>query len=100
MSKLKITNIDLATNYSILDKFIESDKFKKVYAEENLMLRIRNRIKEIIEQKHLTQDELAQKMGVDQKQVHRLIAGKGGFTFATLQKFCYATDSSLELNLN
>ena len=98
MSNLKITSIDLNTGYSELSEFVKSDKFKQIYAEENLMLRIRNRIKQIIEEKQLTQDQLAEKMGVDQKQVHRLIAGKGGFTFTTLQKFCYATDSRLELN--
>ena len=41
MSNLKITKIDLKTNYPELDKFMESDKFKKIYAQENLMLRIR-----------------------------------------------------------
>ena len=97
MSKIKITTVDLKTSYPELDKFIKSDKFKQTYNEENLLLRIRNRIKQIIEEKQLTQDQLAQKMGVDQKQVHRLIAGKGGFTLSTLQKFCYATESKLEL---
>ena len=98
MSNLKIITIDLNASYPELSEFVKSDKFKQVYAEENLMLRIRNRIKQIIEEKQLTQDQLAERMGVDQKQVHRLIAGKGGFTFTTLQKFCYATDSKLELN--
>ena len=98
MSNVVPTKINLNNNYPELSEFIESNKLKKVYAQENLTFQIRIRIKQIIKEQELTQDQLAERMGVDQKQVHRLISGKGGFTLNTLQKFCYATGSRLELN--
>ena len=91
-----IAPINLAQNYPDLNRFINDKEFIESYREENLLPNIRVRIKQIMTIQKLTQEALALKMGVNQNQVHRLVAGKTGFNFKTLVKFCVATGTKLD----
>ena len=83
--------------YNQLKKFTSSDYYKKYSQIADLLLDIRIEIIKFMKANNLTQDQLAQKMGVDQKQVHRMISGNNNISFATLQKFCVATGAKLEM---
>jgi DNA-binding Xre family transcriptional regulator len=91
-----IASINLAQTYPDLNRLINDKEFIESYKEENLLLNIRVRIKQIMTKQKLTQDTLALKMGVNQNQVHRLVAGKTGFHFKTLLRFCVATGTKLD----
>jgi DNA-binding Xre family transcriptional regulator len=90
------TTVNLAQAYPDLNSFMNSKEFTDIHAEQNLLLNLRVRIKQIMTKQKLTQEALAEKMGVNQNQVHRLVAGKSGFTFKTIQKFCIATETKLD----
>jgi DNA-binding Xre family transcriptional regulator len=97
MPTIKANKINLKDNYPELNSFVQSEEYKTFEKEADLLLMLRVRIKQIIEERHLTQQELAQKMGVKQPQLSRLVSGKGGFSWKTLEKFCIATGTNLEL---
>jgi DNA-binding Xre family transcriptional regulator len=90
------STINLSQTYPDLNNFMNSKEFTDIHAEQNLLLNLRVRIKQIMTKQKLTQEALAEKMGVNQNQVHRLVAGKSGFTFKTIQKFCIATETKLD----
>ncbi|MEM1312034.1 MAG: helix-turn-helix transcriptional regulator [Patescibacteria group bacterium] len=93
----KIKKINLNDNYSELNKLINSQEYIDYNAQDDMLLTLRVRIKQIIERKKLTQEQLASKMGVKQPQLSRLVSGKGGFSWKTLEKFCIATGTKLDL---
>jgi DNA-binding Xre family transcriptional regulator len=96
MSK-NTTTISLKENYPKLQDLIDSQEYKDYGKEDDLLLMLRVRIKQIIAQKRLTQEQLANKMGVKQPQLSRLVSGKGGFSWKTLERFCIATNTKLEI---
>ena len=55
---------------------------------------IKARIKELLDEKGLTQYRLSQESGVDNKTLRRLSADGKGINFDTLDKICKALDCS------
>jgi len=99
MPKLKIVTIDLRDNYPELYDLINSDEYKKLIQEEERLFEMRQKIRQIIKQSNLTQEELSNKMGIKQPQLSRFISGKKGFSWKTLEKFCLATGAKIDLSL-
>ena len=99
MSKAKIITIDLRQNYPEIYELINSDEYKKLIKEEEELFQMRQKIRQIIKQSKLTQEELSQKMGMKQPQLSRFISGKKGFSWKTLEKFCLATGAKIDLTL-
>ena len=99
MPKLKIVKIDLRENYPELYDLINSEEYKRYDQEQMLQFNLRQKIRQIIKQSKLTQEELSEKMGMKQPQLSRFISGKKGFSWKTLEKFCLATGAKIDLTL-
>lgn len=61
-----------------------------VRAEVRLNMDIINRIHDILEEKHMTQRELAAKMGKRESEISRWLSGERGFTTSTIAKISAA----------
>jgi predicted XRE-type DNA-binding protein len=94
---MSFTKDSIKKTYPKIYKLLESEEFKEMEREETIALMLAVKIRQIMEEKHLTQTILAQKMGVTQPQVARLVSGRG-FSWKTLQKFCIATDTRIDLS--
>lgn len=77
-----------------LKKLLENEEFIKFHSEQSLIRDIAVQIEKIRRQQELSQIELAQRMGVDQAVISRVVNGKN-FTLKTLEKFCVATNSKI-----
>ena len=89
--------MSINSKYNQLKEFTNSDYYKKYAQTADILLEIRIEIIKFMKTNNLTQDQLAQKMGVDQKQIHRMVSGNNNISFPTLQKFCVATGARLEM---
>ena len=89
--------MSINSKYNPIKEFANSDYYKKYAQTADLLLDIRIEILKFMKANNLTQDQLAQSMGVDQKQVHRMVSGSSNISFRTLQKFCVATGAKLEM---
>ncbi len=65
----------------------KSSKFKLVFDVETAKIRLAHKLAEIREKAHLTQVQLARKMGVSQQLVSRIESGSDNITLETLIKF-------------
>jgi DNA-binding Xre family transcriptional regulator len=89
-----IVTLFLMSNIATLKKLINTEEFKKYHREQSLIRDIAVQIEKIRQQEKLTQDQLADKMEVDQAVVSRMTKGSN-FTLKTLEKFCLATNSKI-----
>jgi ribosome-binding protein aMBF1 (putative translation factor) len=83
----------------LFKKLVNSEEFKKYHREQSLIRDVAVQIEKIRQQENLTQDQLADKMKVDQAVVSRMTRGTN-FTLKTLEKFCLATDSRIVIVSN
>lgn len=81
-------------NSSDFKKLINSRSFKEYHRQQSLIRDIAVQIEKIRQDQKLTQDQLADKMEVDQAVISRMTGG-ANFTLKTLEKFCLATNSKI-----
>ena len=78
-------------------KLMRRPGFKEAYEELEPEFAIYDAIMAARIQKHLTQKELAKKIGVTQSALARFESGKISATLATLQKFCKALGLKIKI---
>ena len=84
-----------------LNEKLKDKEFKEGYEEERLALQLAEKISQLRKSKHLTQTELAQRMGTSQQAVSRIeSAAYDGFSFKTLEKIAMATHTRLDINFS
>jgi DNA-binding Xre family transcriptional regulator len=92
MSKI----IEQTGSIKLFKELINSEDFRKYHQQQTLIRDIAVQIEKIRQHEKLTQDELAQKMEVDQAVVSRMTRGSN-MTLKTLEKFCLATNCKIVL---
>lgn len=80
-----------------LKKLVATKEFQNYHSLESIRLHIALRMKKIREDKNMTQNQLAQKMGVNQSYIVGLESGKRHPNITTLSKFCQAVGGQLEI---
>jgi predicted XRE-type DNA-binding protein len=97
----KINKINLIDNYPELHNLINSQEYKDYDTIENDREVLLARMREILEQKRITKEELAKRMHTKVTSISRLLNGdRPNFSIKTIIQFCIATDTSLELGEN
>lgn len=91
------TKATINPKYSKIKEFVKSDYYQKYSQAADILLDIRLEIINYMKTNKLTQDQLAEQMQVDQKQVHRMISGNSNISFSTLQKFCNISGAKIAL---
>ena len=97
MSKGKINKIEKAVDFQeYLAEKLKNHRFKKYYDEYG-KLEIAYQILKLRKQKHMSQLELAKKIGTRQSDVARMETGQQNFTTGTLQKIASAFKRDLKV---
>ena len=93
MSKIQKSQATIA-----IENLINSEEYKtssKKFYKTQLIIAQMN---EIIEKKHLRQEDVAKRMEMSQSNLSRLLNGnRPKFSFETIMRFCDATESSFTL---
>ncbi len=93
---MKITHAK--THKEVLTPLLRNSKFQKGYEEELKKLRITQRLIELRERKHLSQTELAHRLGVTQPFIAKVESGQSlNFSLETLVKITRALGAELEI---
>jgi len=84
----------------IEEEYKKDKEFRKAYDEEVLKLKIAYRIIQLRKERHLTQEELAEKVGTTQQNISRLEDFKNTqVTLHTLTKLAVALNARLTVDL-
>ena len=87
------------THQEVLKSFFRDRGFEKRYEEELKKLRITQSLIELREHKHLTQTQLAHRLGVSQPFIAKVESGESNnFNLETLVKIAWALGSELEIH--
>jgi DNA-binding Xre family transcriptional regulator len=93
MHKIKKNEATIA-----IENLINSQEYKEYHEKQHASRLILARMQEIMEQKKITQEELANRMEMKQSSISRLLSGnRPNFSVETLLKFCNATKSNFTL---
>jgi DNA-binding XRE family transcriptional regulator len=81
-------------------QYKKSREFRKAYDEEVLMLKIAYKIAQLRKQRHVTQSELAKKIGTTQQTISRLEDSENAkVTVHTLARLAIALKAKLSIDL-
>jgi len=84
---------------SRLREELKDPEFKRHYEDERQALKLAIKIAALREQKGLSQQELAQRMGTSQQAISRIESGEyEGFTLKTLEKIAAATGMKVKID--
>ena len=83
----------------VLKEDLKDQEFKKAFEEADLPVRLAVQIAKARERAHLTQAQLARKIGTKQQAISRIESGDQNLTLATLQRIAEATGTSAEVFL-
>jgi HTH-type transcriptional regulator / antitoxin HipB len=99
--KHKIKNIKTVSHEEVLNRFVgEPDTKNRVRFENELKAEIlAHQFKELRKKKHLTQSQLAEKLGMGKGQISKIENGKFNLTIATINKIVSALDAKVSFNL-
>ena len=82
------------------EQYKRSREFRKAYDEEVLMLKIAYKIAQLRKQRHVTQGELAKKIGTTQQTISRLEDSENvKITVHTLARLAIALKAKLSIDL-
>ncbi len=81
---------------SVFGKDLKSDKFRKVYFQELVHLRLARQIKEMRTAKKLTQKAVAQKAKMPQSVIARVESGKHSASLDTLERIAHVFDKEVQ----
>ena len=89
----------LRTFRSRLREELKDPEFKRYYEDERQALKLAIKIAALREQKGLSQQELAKRMGTSQQAISRIESGEyEGFTLKTLEKIAEATGMKVKID--
>lgn len=94
--QLKITS-KLPSKYKKLSVILNSAEYKNDKETEVFIMKTKYKMKNILKNKNLTQEYVSKKMGIKQSQLSRMLNGNSGFSITLMNKFCYATNTKIEL---
>jgi HTH-type transcriptional regulator / antitoxin HipB len=99
--KHKIKNIKTVSHEEVLTRFVgEPDTKNHVRFENELKAEIlAHQFKELRMKKHLTQSQLAEKLGMEKGQISKIENGKFNLTLATINKIASALDAKVSFDL-
>jgi len=84
---------------SRLREELKDPEFKRLYDDERQALKLAIKIAALREQKGLSQQELAKRMGTSQQAISRIESGEyEGFTLKTLEKIAEATGMKVRID--
>jgi ribosome-binding protein aMBF1 (putative translation factor) len=84
---------------SRLREDLKDPEFKRHYDDERQALKLAIKIAALREQKGLSQQELAKRMGTSQQAISRIESGEyEGFTLKTLEKIAEATGMKVKID--
>ncbi len=84
---------------SRLREELKDPEFKRHYDDERQALKLAIKIAALREQKGLSQQELAKRMGTSQQAISRIESGEyEGFTLKTLEKIAEATGMKVKID--
>ena len=84
---------------SMLREELKDPEFKRHYDDERQALKLAIKIAALREQKGLSQQELAKRMGTSQQAISRIESGEyEGFTLKTLEKIAEATGMKVKID--
>lgn len=84
---------------SRLREELKDPEFKRHYEDERQALKLAIKIAALREQKGLSQQELAKRMGTSQQAISRIESGEyEGFTLKTLEKIAEATGMKVKID--
>jgi ribosome-binding protein aMBF1 (putative translation factor) len=84
---------------SRLREELKDPEFKRLYDDERQALKLAIKIAALREQKGLSQQELAKRMGTSQQAISRIESGEyEGFTLKTLEKIAEATGMKVKID--
>jgi ribosome-binding protein aMBF1 (putative translation factor) len=90
---------DVRTFKSRLREELKDSEFKWHYDDERQALKLAIKIAALREQKGLSQQELAKRMGTSQQAISRIESGEyEGFTLKTLEKIAEATGMKVKID--
>ena len=69
---------------------------RKYFKDEELLIQIGNKIREIRQSREMSQEKLANECGIDYSQVHRMEMGKVNFSVSYLSKLAAALNVSIK----
>ena len=84
----------------VLREDMKNPEFKKAFKEADLPIRLAIQIAEAREKAHLTQAQLARKIGTKQQAISRVESGEQNITIGLLQKIAGAIGASVEVSLH
>lgn len=88
MSKpIKVEKINLQEEYTELYDFIKSDDFQDYAKKADLLLTVKIKIKQIRQKQKLTQKQIAEKSGVEEQELSRLLSPKFDDSELTQEEF-------------
>jgi ribosome-binding protein aMBF1 (putative translation factor) len=90
---------DVRTFKSRLREELKDPEFKRHYDDKRQALKLAIKIAALREQKGLSQQELAKRMGTSQQAISRIESGEyKGFTLKTLEKIAEATGMKVKID--
>ena len=79
----------------IMDEVRKRYLTPEIQKQVDLQVMIANRIYDLLEQKHMSQKDLAMKLGKTETEISRWLSGTHNLTMATLAKIAVALDDDL-----
>ena len=94
-------NMKTVTHEEVLNRFIgESGTENRIRFENELKTEIlANQFKELRKKKHLTQSQLAEKLGMEKGQISKIENGKFNLTLVTINKIASALGAKVNFDL-
>lgn len=89
-----------SVSQDIEEQYKKSSEFRKYYDEEVLLLKLAYKIARLRKQRHITQRELAKRMGTTQQTVSRLEDSKNSrLTVHTLTRIAQALNARVSIDI-
>lgn len=94
------TKKNKATNFNdVLKEELKDSKFNKYYQEYSIQFDLAYKISQLRQQKNISQETLAKKIGTSQSNIARFERGGQNFTISFLDKIARALKVNLEIKL-
>lgn len=94
------TKRNKATNFDdVLREDLKDPKFSKYYKEYSIQFDLAYKISQLRQQKNISQETLAKKIGTSQSNIARFERGGQNFTISFLDKIARALKVNLEIKL-
>ena len=84
---------------SLRDRFVVSDRDKRLFEQERVLVQISESIRQILNDEGISQRELAVRMGTSEANISKLLREDNNFKLRTLVNLFYALGRSIRFSL-